>query len=122
MRKFRSYYRSGLEDKVADLFKKKEISYEYETLKIPYTITHSYKPDFILKNGVILEVKGYFEAVDRTKMKQIKKENPDLDIRLVFQDPSKPLRKGAKSCYWEWAEKNGFPWCQYPYIPEDWLT
>ena len=52
-------FRSGLEEKVADLLVELGVDYEYEETSYPYTIQHSYTPDFVLpNNGVILEVKG----------------------------------------------------------------
>ena len=44
-------FRSGLEEKVADLMVDLGIDYEYETEKVPYTIEHIYTPDFFLPNG-----------------------------------------------------------------------
>ena len=80
-------FRSGLEEKVADLLVELGVKYEYETVKIPYVIEHLYCPDFILPNGIHLECKGYWEAEDRRKIKAVKLLNPDLDLRMVFQSP-----------------------------------
>ena len=55
-------------------------------------------------------------------MKAVKKQNPELDIRFVFQAPYNKLYKGAKSTYAQWAEKNGFKWAHYSSIPVEWLT
>ena len=46
-------FRSGLEEKVADLLKELGVSYEYESTKVPYVIQHTYTPDFILPSGVL---------------------------------------------------------------------
>ena len=54
-------FRSGLEEKVADLLVELGISYDYESVSYPYTIEHQYTPDFVLDNGVILEIKGYWD-------------------------------------------------------------
>ena len=82
-----SKYRSGLEEKVADLLSELGVTYEYESKKISYVIQHHYTPDFILPNHVILECKGYWDAQDRRKIKTIVKDNPDIDLRMVFQAP-----------------------------------
>ena len=88
MSKTTSKFRSGLEKQVADLLSSLGIDYEYETIKIAYQIQHHYTPDFILPNKhVLLECKGYWDAKDRRKIKTIKKQNPDLDLRMVFQAP-----------------------------------
>ena len=52
-------FRSKLEERVADLLSNLGVSYEYESIKIPYVIQHTYTPDFCLPNGVWLETKGY---------------------------------------------------------------
>ena len=63
-------YRSGLEDKIAQQLKKANISVEYETLSIKYTVPavlRTYTPDFFLPNGIVIESKGRFTAEDRKK-------------------------------------------------------
>ena len=64
---------------------KNDFKYEYECSKVSYTISHMYCPDFVLPNGVILECKGYWDSADRKKIKSVKEQNPDLDLRMVFQ-------------------------------------
>jgi len=51
-------YRSRLEEKLARWFELNGYQFEYETLKLNYTLSAVYTPDFILPNGVILEAKG----------------------------------------------------------------
>ena len=101
-------YRSRLEERLAKYLEKNDYSFEYETLKLTYTLDCSYRPDFILPNGVILEAKGWFKPEDRRKMLAVKKQHPELDIRLVFQSPRNTLSKGSNTTYAMWAEKNGF--------------
>jgi 3-deoxy-D-manno-octulosonic acid (KDO) 8-phosphate synthase len=55
-------------------------------------------------------------------MKAVKKANPDLDIRFVFQAPFNKINKKSKTTYAAWAEKNGFQWAAYHSIPVEWLT
>ena len=82
-------FRSGLEEKVADLLVTLGVDYEYEETSYPYPIQHQYTPDFVLpNNGVILEVKGYWDPPSRRKIRQVIKDNPKIDLRMVFQDPS----------------------------------
>ena len=88
-----SKYRSKLEERVADLLDELKITYEYESSKVPYTIQHHYCPDFILPNHVHLETKGYWDAKDRRKILAVKKDNPDLDLRMVFQSPYNKISK-----------------------------
>jgi hypothetical protein len=114
-------YRSRLEERLAKWLDLNGFAFEYESLKLDYKIQAVYKPDFILPNGVILEAKGYFKPEDRRKMLAVKKQHPDLDIRLVFQSPHNTLTKQSKTTYGMWATKNGFPWCHERNIPSDWL-
>jgi len=80
----------------------------------------TYTPDFILKNGIIIETKGRFLTADRKKHLCIKKQQPSLDIRFVFTNSRSKLSKGAKSTYGEWCIKHGFRYYDR-IIPEDWL-
>ena len=116
-----SKYRSGLEEKVADLLSGLGISYEYESKKLPYVIQHHYTPDFILPNHTILECKGYWDAADRRKIKQVKLDNPDLDLRMVFQAPYNTITKKSKTTYAKYCEKLGIPWASFHNIPLEWL-
>jgi len=81
-------FRSGLEEKVADLLCNLGVKYEYESTKVPYVLQCNYTPDFLLPNGIYLETKGHLTEEDRRKMKAVKAANPDLDIRFVFQPPT----------------------------------
>ena len=115
-------FRSGLEEKVADLLVTLGVDYEYEETSYPYTIQHSYTPDFVLPdNGVILEVKGYWDPPSRRKIRQVIKDNPTIDLRMVFQDPYKRISKKSKTTYAKWCERYGILWCAAHCIPVDWL-
>jgi hypothetical protein len=96
-------YRSALEGRVADLLEHHRVNYEYETVQLPYVLECKYKPDFILPNGIYLEVKGYLDADDKRKMVAVKKAHPELDIRFVFQGPFKLIPR-TKMTHAQWAE------------------
>ena len=115
-------FKSGLEEKVSDLLCELGVDYEYEGVSFPYTIQHLYTPDFILPNGVILETKGYWRPEDRRKVKQVITENPEIDLRMVFQDPYKKISKKSKTTYSKWCQRYGIRWCAFHAIPIDWLT
>ena len=104
-----SKYRSGLEEKIADLLTELGVSFEYESIKVPYTIQHHYHPDFILPNYVHLETKGYWAASDRRKVLAVKRDNPDLDLRMVFQSPYNTISKKSKTTYAQWCERHNIP-------------
>ena len=115
-------FRSGLEEKVADLFVELNIKYDYEPHQLSYTIAHNYCPDFLLPNGIYLECKGYWDADDRRKIKAVKQQHPDLDLRMVFQAPFNTISKKSKTTYAKWCDKQGIPWTSFTNIPLDWLT
>ena len=97
---------------------------EYETTKIKYTIPeslHTYTPDFLLPNGIIIESKGRFLAEDRKKHLLIKSQYPDLDIRFVFSNSKTKIRKGSPTSYGDWCTKNDFKFAD-KLIPEEWLN
>jgi len=114
-------FRSGLEHKIAEKLTKQGVAYEYEARRIPYTgKPHSYTPDFILPNGIIVEAKGIFSSADRAKHLLIKEQHPELDIRFVFGYANNKLTKKSKTTYWMWCEKNGFRWAS-ELIPKEWI-
>ena len=112
--------RSGLEKQVAALLDELKVDYSYEPEWLPYVIEHRYIPDFKI-GDIYLETKGYLKAADRRKMLAVKRCNPDLDIRFVFQAPTNKISKRSKTTYAMWAERHGFPWCAYYAIPTSWL-
>lgn len=116
-------FRSGLEDKVGDQILAVEGKVEYEPLTLKYIQPikqRKYTPDFILKNGVIIETKGRFLLEDRQKHLYIKEQYPDLDIRFIFARPKEKLRKNAKTSYADWCTQHGFLYAEKT-IPEEWF-
>lgn len=116
-------YRSGLEDTLADELKSAGVPVLYEAMKIKYVtpaVNHTYTPDFLLPNGIIIESKGYFSSDDRKKHLLIKEQHPEYDIRFVFQNPNTRLYKGSPTTYGMWAEKYGFKYAK-KHIPIEWL-
>ena len=119
-------FRSKFEKSFSEKLTENKIEYEYETVKIKYTIPasiHTYTPDFILqkkKGGqMIIETKGRLKPADRKKLEMIISQNPDMDIRLVFQNPKIKIRKGSKTMYSDWANKVGIKWAEKE-IPAEW--
>ena len=116
-------YRSGLEDKVAKQLELKGVKVEYETTKIKYVVPeslHTYTPDFVLPNGIIVETKGRFVVADRKKHLLVQKQYPDLDIRFVFSNSKTKISKGSKTSYADWCNKNNFKFSDKT-VPEGWL-
>ena len=122
-------YKSGLEHKVADALKEINYPVNYETETLKYVVPeskHKYTPDFVLtkKDGSIMfiETKGRWTSADRLKMKHVLKSNPDIDIRIVFQNGNQKISKGSKTTYEMYANKLGIMKVANKMIPVEWLA
>ena len=116
-------YRSGLEDKISKVLTEAGVLFQYESLKIKYNVPakdHSYCPDFVLFNNVIIETKGRFVTADRQKHLLIKQQHPELDIRFLFSNAHAKVSKLSKTTYAMWADKHGFKWAHRE-LPMEWL-
>jgi len=49
------------------------------------------------------------------------KEQTDFDIRFVFSSSKAKIRKGSKTSYADWCNKNGFLYAD-KLIPEEWFN
>ena len=116
-------FRSGLEEKVAEFLTSKGVKFTFETLKVSYVkpeTKHIYTPDFSLDNGIIIETKGRWMMEDRKKHVLIRKQHPNLDIRILFQNANAKISKGSKTSYADFCEKHGIPYAHRE-IPVAWL-
>lgn len=116
-------FRSGLEERVAEFLTSKDVKFTFETLKVPYVkpeTKHTYTPDFILDNGIIIETKGRWLLADRKKHLLIRKQHPNLDIRILFQNANSKISKRSKTSYAAFCEKHGIKYAHRD-IPEEWL-
>lgn len=144
-----SKVRNGFEKVVQESLKKlKGFTVDYEPVKVPYTLEANYVPDFVISKGkrkkpkkdltledlrgsIFLETKGYYRLTDLRKMLAVKKSNPWMDIRFLFQkngyvyprkDKTKRRTKDSTDMkYGDWCDKHGFPWAVGNEIPEDWV-
>ena len=116
-------YRSGLEDVISKDLKDRGVDFGYETVKINWKLVENktYTPDFILPNGIIIESKGRFVPDDRKKHLKVREQNPKLDIRFVFSNSRNKIRKGSKTTYAMWCEKNNFLYADKR-IPDEWIN
>ena len=135
-RKRRGDYRSGAEVVFAQWLDQQGIEYEYEQHRISYTSSikggrcpkcgtaavqsRVYTPDFFLpKFDFFIEVKGRLDSATRKKMRDVKRDNPDKDVRFLLMadnkiTPRKPER------YSDWCKKYDFQFCiKFP--PKDWF-
>ena len=110
-------YRSKFEEEIAKKLKGSRA--KYERLILPYYKLHTYKPDWVLPNGIIIEAKGRFTAHDRAKHLLIQEQQPSLDIRFVFKYDNK-LYKTSKTRYSEWCKKYGFKYA-FTEVPKKWI-
>ena len=117
-----SKYRSNLEKNIADLLEGLGVSFQYESEKLSYTIEHNYTPDFVLPNYTYLEAKGYWSPADRRKILAVKRDNPGIDLRMVFQSPYNTISKKSKTTYAQWCERHDILWSSYQNIPIEWLV
>ena len=93
-------FRSGLEIAISEELDLNKIKYEFEKVKLKYTVpekVHTYTPDFYLKEkDFFIETKGLFTSSDRKKMRFIKEQHPDLDIRFIFSNSKQRISKKVK--------------------------
>lgn len=105
--------------------KRTKIKAAYESHRIPYTVVihRNYVPDFVLTfpdgHERIIEIKGYLRPEDRQKMRFVKQQHPDMDVRMVFAKDNK-MNKHSKTTYSMWAKKLGIPY-SIGTIPSGWL-
>lgn len=108
-------YKNLFEANVAKQIKRSKVPFSYEPVRIPFVIASHYIPDFVLSTPlgkVYVECKGYFRPEDKRKLLAVKRQNPSLDIRILFWS--------KRPSYIKWAEKHGFKWAVEK-IPKDWL-
>ena len=116
-------YKSGLEEKIARQLEELGLEVEYESEKFYYqrpSTNHTYTPDFILPNGIVIESKGRFKLEDRKKHLLIQQQFPQRDLRFVFTNSRQKIRKGSKTSYGDWCMKNGFLYAD-KLIPKEWI-
>ena len=122
-RAIRAGYRSGIEHDLAKQFKDKRIDAKYEPFRIPYIIpeaVHKYTPWILFWGMELYLSKGRFLSTDRKKHLLIQEQYPHLDLRFVFSNSRSRLRKGSKTSYADWCEKNGFLFSD-KLVPIEWL-
>lgn len=118
-------FKGNIEPVVADYLSSKNLTFTYETEKLPYTVVEHrvYIPDFIVDTPsgrrIYLEVKGYFRPEDRRKLTFVRESHPEKDIRLVFKQDNK-IHAKTNTRYSDWCEKHKWIYCVGG-IPEDWF-
>ena len=98
---------------------------------IPYTVNHTYEPDFVFEYNdtlYVCEAKGRFrDSTEAAKYKHIRNNLKDwncfndsecdtIELVILFENAStvfpfaKKRKDGTKNTHGEWATKNGFRW------------
>lgn len=108
--------RSKFEDKVQDLLEKKKVKAKYEHETIAYQLDLSYKPDWTLDDGTLLEAKGRFDYIERRKILAVKRSLGDRKIHVIFMRDQK-ISKNSKTTYTAWCAKHEISCSVYPELP-----
>lgn len=117
-------YSSGLEGKVASALQAAGVDAEYEARTLYYTVparVARYTPDFILPNGVVLEVKGEWTTEDRQKHRLLREQYPDLDVRILFGNANATIGKKSSTTYAMHCERLGIK-CASKIVPPEWWS
>ena len=133
-------YRSGFEHLVALDLEARGIQFSYEKLVLGFKSrvvngvcsecgcgkvhqSRTYTPDFVIpregKPDLIVEAKGILDGPTRSKMRDVLRDNPDRDIRLLFD--GKPTWKRSQGMI-KWCNKFHFTYAFGHVVPEEWLT
>lgn len=115
-------YRSQFELNIAQTLAKKGVKFEYESKKLVYIPDpRTYTPDFyIVSTDIYIEAKGHLDKADRVKLLLVKKQYPDIDLRLLFMNCRNKIYRGSKTTYAMWATRYNFQWAEGS-IPSEWL-
>ena len=109
--------RSGFELEFRQDLEAREVPFEFEAIRLAYTVSHTYVLDWRIRTRtgktLMIETKGYLDREGRTKLLQVREQNPVVELRLVFQRKPSPevLR---------WLTRTKFKWA-VGVLPEAWL-
>ncbi len=116
-------YRSGLEVRITTELANQNVPFDYELYTLPYIVPvtpRKYTCDILLRNGILVELKGEFDSADRKKMLLVREQHPDIDIRIMFGNANAKIGKKSKTTYALWCKRNGFK-CAHEHIPHEWI-
>lgn len=113
-------YRSGLEDKIVPGALARGATYEPVSLTFQGA-PRRYKPDLVLPNAIVVEIKGWFTPADRAKTEAVLKANPGLELRFVFDNPRAKLNRTSRTTYAEWCDARRIAWAAKD-VPASWYA
>lgn len=97
-----------------------KVKFSYENDRFAYILACHYLTDFTLftpLGKIYIETKGYLRPADKRKLIAVKRQHPEIDLRILFY-PFRSLTREKQ--YTQWATKNGFRYA-IGKIPSDWL-
>ena len=115
------------EQKVMSNLTAKGVEFEFEPHSLSYNVTRDYIPDLLI-GDMYVEIKGYFRQDAQRKMRAVKKQHPEKDIRFLFQranatiQGAKKRKDGTKMTCADWAERYGFKYAEGEEIPDKWIN
>ncbi len=95
--------------------KRRKVIFQYEPEKIAYVLAKHYIPDFVIQTRlgrIYVEAKGYLRPEDKAKLVAVKRQHPNMDIRLLFYSNNVSNIKWANKCGFRYAVET---------IPLEWL-
>lgn len=107
--------RNKFESKIQTQLRRAKVTFKYESERVAYILARHYVPDFIIETPtgkVYIECKGYLRPEHKCKLVAVKKQHPEIDLRILFYAFNK---KNIK-----WAEKNGIRYAINT-VPKEWL-
>lgn len=113
-------FRCQLEADVASALADQGVEFSYESTKLEYVTHHKYIADFTV-GDVLIEVKGFWPAEQRTKIRLLFKCNPEIKLFVALRNPRARVNKNSNTTYADWCRRYGIPWCPLP-IDKEFLT
>jgi hypothetical protein len=113
--------RSKFEERFEADLQSRGVSYDYEPDTFRYVIPTSYTPDFKI-GSMYIETKGYHPGIREylSGFVHFKRQNPEIDVRFVFDIGITNKKLGKVQTFGSWAEKHGIKYAEGT-IPQEWL-
>jgi hypothetical protein len=127
----------GFEDRIVRDLHKTKVPFLYEPYALEYGApilqgkcldcdsynvvqVKRYVPDFVSMDGkIVVEAKGNFTPVMRTKMAAVVRDNPNVIIRMLFQRNNWITTKHKRK-YSDWCDAKGIAWAVGYKFPTAW--
>ena len=121
-------YRSWFEVDIAIDALERGIEFEYEKEHIIWIEpekVRKYNPDYFVyrRDGslIVVEAKGRWTAEDRKKICFVTEQNPDLDLRMLFERDNTLSKSPKSKKYTEWCAMKGIKCAVGRAVPQRWL-